>query len=399
MKTRILTWLLLFWSFSTLLMAQTNDKPPYSYKPEQVVTLPSGLKYVIIQKGTGIRPKSGDKITAHYHGMLDNGKVFDSSFDRNQPFDVKIGIGQVIRGWDEGFLLLEEGTKAVLIIPPSLGYGDQEVGGVVPANSTLTFHVQLLKVEPGPPPFKPYTYDLSKAVTLPSGLKYVIVEEGKGPKPNAGDMITAHYHGLLEDGKKFDSSFDRGEPFEVKIGMGQVIQGWDEGFQQFKEGTKAVLIIPPNLGYGERAQGSIPANSTLIFHVHLLKVKAMPPPFKPWPYDAAKAITTPSGLKYVIIKEGTGVVPQTGQTITANYHGTFLDGKKFDSSFDRGQPFSTQIGMGRVIKGWDEAFTTMKVGTQAVLIIPPDLAYGPGGRGGIPPNSTLVFYVELLDAK
>ena len=118
----------------------------------------------------------------------------------------------------------------------------------------------------------PYKYDEKKVVTTQSGLKYVVVEEGKGPVAKAGELITAHYHGLLADGTKFDSSFERGQPFSTQIGVGRVIQGWDEAFTTLKEGTKAVLIIPANLGYGARDMGTIPPNSTLYFHVHLIKV-------------------------------------------------------------------------------------------------------------------------------
>ncbi len=105
---------------------------------------------------------------------------------------------------------------------------------------------------------------------------------------------------------------------------------------------------------------------------------------------------TPSGLKYVDLVEGTGDSPKQGQTVTVHYTGTLENGKKFDSSRDRGQPFKFTIGVGQVIKGWDEGVGTMKVGGRRQLIIPPDLAYGSRGIGPIPPNSTLVFDVELL---
>ncbi len=109
------------------------------------------------------------------------------------------------------------------------------------------------------------------------------------------------------------------------------------------------------------------------------------------------AITTPSGLKYIDIEVGTGDSPTTGQTVKVHYTGTLTDGKKFDSSLDRGQPFSFKIGVGQVIKGWDEGVATMKVGGKRTLIIPPDLGYGERGAGGvIPGNATLLFDVELL---
>ncbi len=115
---------------------------------------------------------------------------------------------------------------------------------------------------------------------------------------------------------------------------------------------------------------------------------------KQWP----NAITTPSGLKYVVVEEGNGEkTPSKGATVKAHYTGKLLDGTKFDSSYDRGQPIEFPVGSGRVIKGWDEAFLSMTKGEKRVLIIPPELGYGPAGRGPIPPNATMVFDVELVD--
>jgi peptidylprolyl isomerase len=108
-------------------------------------------------------------------------------------------------------------------------------------------------------------------------------------------------------------------------------------------------------------------------------------------------LTTDSGLQYVDIVEGTGAMPQAGQRVTVHYTGTLEDGTKFDSSRDRGRPFTFQIGVGQVIKGWDEGVATMRVGGQRKLVIPSELGYGSRGAGGvIPPNATLLFDVELL---
>lgn len=114
--------------------------------------------------------------------------------------------------------------------------------------------------------------------------------------------------------------------------------------------------------------------------------------------DYPDAVTTPSGLKYVVVQEGDGgATPTKGATVKAHYTGKLLDGKKFDSSYDRGEPISFPVGAGRVIKGWDEAFLTMTKGEKRTLIIPPSLGYGASGRGPIPPNATMVFDVELVD--
>jgi peptidylprolyl isomerase len=115
------------------------------------------------------------------------------------------------------------------------------------------------------------------------------------------------------------------------------------------------------------------------------------------PQKEENVITTPSGLQYVEIKEGTGETPKQGQTVSVHYTGTLTNNSKFDSSRDRGQPFAFKIGIGQVIKGWDEGLSTMKVGGRRKLIIPPELGYGARGAGGvIPPNATLIFDVELL---
>ena len=112
------------------------------------------------------------------------------------------------------------------------------------------------------------------AMVTDSGLKYVIIEQGSGPKPTAGQIVSVHYAGFLTNGQKFDSSFDRNQPIEFPVGTGKVIKGWDEGIMLLNVGTKAKLIIPPELGYGRRgAGGVIPPNATLIFDVELLELK------------------------------------------------------------------------------------------------------------------------------
>lgn len=114
----------------------------------------------------------------------------------------------------------------------------------------------------------------------------------------------------------------------------------------------------------------------------------------------AKVITTKTGLKYIDEKEGTGETAKSGDTVQVHYTGRLKDGKKFDSSVDRGQPFEFPLGAGRVIKGWDEGVAGMKIGGKRKLIIPAELGYGARGAGGvIPPNAELHFDVELLKIK
>jgi peptidylprolyl isomerase len=241
----------------------------------------------------------------------------------------------------------------------------------------------------------------ANATTTASGLQYVEIKKGDGPAPEVGQVVSVNYRGYLEDGTQFDNSYDRGQPFRFALGKGMVIPGWDEGIALMNVGGQAKLIIPPDLGYGAAGAGGgvIPANATLIFEVELMDV--LPgSPAAPAQVGESDYTVTASGLKYYDLQVGDGPVPSAGQTVTVNYTGWLTDGTKFDSSIDRAQTFDFVLGAGNVIPGWDEGLSTMKVGGKRQLVIPPALAYGEQGAGGvIPPNATLVFEVELLGAK
>ncbi len=123
---------------------QSGGPPPVTGKP---VTTADGLKYWDTKVGTGATATAGHKVKVHYTGWLTNGKKFDSSVDRGQPFEFQLGAGQVIKGWDEGVAGMKVGGKRRLEIPPALGYGSQGAGGVIPPNATLLFDVELLDVK------------------------------------------------------------------------------------------------------------------------------------------------------------------------------------------------------------------------------------------------------------
>jgi peptidylprolyl isomerase len=236
---------------------------------------------------------------------------------------------------------------------------------------------------------------VNQVITTPSGLTYVITELGTGPDVDSNDVVTVHYTGFLADSTKFDSSKDRDKPFTFKVGSGQVIEGWDEGLSLLSVGDKATLTIPSELGYGERAQAAIPANSTLIFNIEVISKKEGAKPFQ---VNGLDTTTLESGLKIIKLNSFQNAQqPKSGDLVSVDYSGYLVDGKLFDSSVDRGEPIKFPVGQGRVIKGWDEAIQLLHVGEKARLIIPSNLAYGERGAGGvIPPKATLIFDVELI---
>lgn len=256
-----------------ILLAACGSTTDGGIEEGAVVTTDSGLQYEQIVKGEGPSPQPGDVVAVHYRGTLEDGTEFDSSYSRGEPSVLPIGQGRVIDGWEEGIPMMNVGGKARLTIPPELAYGEQGVANVIPPNATLIFEVELLEIRPGAPA-APTEVDEADYVTTDSGLKYYDLEAGSGPSPQEGQTVVVHYTGWLQDGTKFDSSLDRGEPFSFVLGAGRVIAGWDEGVATIKVGGKRQLVLPPELGYGQQGAGSvIPPNATLIFEVELLEVR------------------------------------------------------------------------------------------------------------------------------
>ncbi|MFK7795878.1 MAG: FKBP-type peptidyl-prolyl cis-trans isomerase [Aureispira sp.] len=242
-------------------------------------------------------------------------------------------------------------------------------------------------------------------ITLPSGLQYEVIVEGKGAQPTAADKVQTHYHGTLIDGTVFDSSVERGEP--ATFGVNQVIKGWQEGIPLMRVGSKYKFYIPQELAYGLKAPSpKIPGGSTLVFEVELLDIN-------PGEKDLMRTIQAgqdfltenakkpgvvilPSGLQYVKIVEGEGANPTPADRVKVHYHGTLIDGTVFDSSVDRGQPAT--FGVMQVIQGWQEGIPLMKVGSKYRFFIPYELAYGKRAMGAkIPAGSALIFDVELFE--
>jgi peptidylprolyl isomerase len=352
------------------------------------------IEYIEVEVGTGAQARPGDIVSVHYTGTLEDGTVFDSSIESGQPFTFVLGQGQVIAGWDQGIALMREGGKATLIIPPDLAYG--EAGrDQIPPDATLTFEVELVQVIAAP---EPVDIALEEYEVTDSGLHYFDLEPGISGPPAVGDAVTLHFHGWLEDGTSLGGTQD-GPPASFQIGSNQVFPGLEEGVSTMQVGGQRQLLIPPELAFGAAGSSSVPPNATIILEVTLLNIIPLPEPAVFPEIEESEYEETASGLKYYDVIIGEGATPLPGQQVQVHYTGWFTDGTKFDSSIDRGLPFPFPLGLGSVIPGWDEGVATMQIGGTRLLMIPSDLAYGPEGNQGIPPNATLIFEVHLLDAQ
>ncbi len=252
------------------------------------------------------------------------------------------------------------------------------------------------------------------SVTLKSGLKYSDLKVGTGAEAKNGDLVEIHFKGwMIKDSsdlfsdwsvdstKKADliaDSYAMNQPMKFVLGTDSFIKGSEEGIVGMKAGGQRAIVIPSNLAYGPQGMGPIPPNTSIRVLVELVSTKEAVTA-KMWDVDSTLFKTTASGLKYAIINEGEGELVAKEKQVTVHYSGFLLDGTKFDSSVERDEPFTFVAGVGQVIPGWDEGVQLMKKGSKARFIIPSNLAYGDRDLGKIPPNSALIFDVELLDIK
>ncbi|MFI9581792.1 FKBP-type peptidyl-prolyl cis-trans isomerase [Streptomyces sp. NPDC052236] len=256
------------------------------------------------------------------------------------------------------------------------------------------------------------------AGTPPKELKVEAISEGKGAALKKGDPVQVHYLGQTWDGTKpFDNSFDRKQPFDLTLGAGGVIQGWDQGLVGQKVGSRVEMSIPPELGYGAQDKGDIKPNSTLVFVIDILKATPVPlsakgttvaqenadlPKIGVNADGKAPSVTfpkksdPPKKLVSNYVLEGTGPVLTDKDTVVVKYEAfLWAGGKKFDSTYDAGKTQSFPLAQ-VTLKGLKDGLVGKKVGSRVLLVIPPDQAFGAKEQEGIPKNSTLVFAVDLL---
>lgn len=390
----------------------------------------------VVKEGSGDTIRAGQLIQVHYKGFLladlkDSSKVADTtaaakakpavkdsaaadstaeeptgprpfadSYEAGQPLEFTIGMGQVIAGWDKGLIGMKVGEVRKLTVPFQMAYGENSLEGI-PPYSDLYFEVELVHAEKPMEPDKfPASVDNLKWKEAAKGLKVYDEKVGTGKPAAPGAILKTHYTGWLLNGRKFGSSRDLGKPLSVVMGAGKMIKGWEQGLEGMREGGIRWFRIAPSMGYGATAYAMIPSNSTLLFRVELVSSEVdeeLAAKMDFFPDTTTLALENGSeGLRYAIVKPGEGEPAKSGSTVKVHYTGWLVNGYKFDSSRDRGQPFAFPLGGGRVIRGWELGVQGMLPGEKRILIVPPGLGYGSRAAGPIPGGSTLIFAVEYL---
>ncbi|MBT2479982.1 FKBP-type peptidyl-prolyl cis-trans isomerase [Streptomyces sp. ISL-94] len=255
---------------------------------------PKELKVETVSEGTGPALKKGDIAQVNYLGQVWDGKEpFDQSFGKGKPFDVTIGAGAVIKGWDQGLEGQKVGSRVELVIPPALGYGEQGSGDKIKPNATLVFVVDIVKGIPVPASAtgkevaqdnkdlpkvgtntdgKEVSVTVPKDTAEPAKLVSDYVLEGDGAVVKDTDDVVVKFNGKTwKDDKTFESTYSTDTT--VTWPMEQLsVKGLKEGLVGKKVGSRILLVIPPDQGFGDKEQGTIPAKSTLVFSLDILAV-------------------------------------------------------------------------------------------------------------------------------
>lgn len=362
---------------------------PFSEDANVITTL-SGLKYTVLQEGTEeTRPFITDTVTIHYTGWLEDGTVFESTEKRGIPARFKLST--VIPGWSEGIQAMTPGARYKFIVPPNLAYGERGRLPLIPPNATLIFEVKLLRIKKGPalPQFREGNPEAQK--TTESGLIYEVISPGTGEAPQDGDFVEVKYAFWNIQGQLLGCTELREGTFKFTLGKAKR-EILNEGVRMLREGACYRFEVSPELAY-EKKEGQ--GTDLTVWEIELAKIlKPLPvPPFtKPAP---EKTKETASGLKYEVVREGTGESPLVGDTVTIHFAGWLEDGTLFDNTFEKGEPATFRLE--RLLPGWKEGFQLMKEGAVYRLILPPRLGYGNRGKPPeVPPKATLIFHMELI---
>lgn len=360
-----------------------ESRPVPEYDEADLVATDSGLQYVILEEGSGDVAATGDTVLVNYTGWLTDGTQFDSSVDRGVPFPVTVGTGSVIAGWDEALALLPEGTRALLVLPPEIAYGETG-SGTIPANSTLLFEVELVELQPI---VRPVEVDADAYTETDSGLLYYDIEVGTGDMPTEDEEVEVEFIGWFENGTLLGNSAEAGVPLIFQLNSERMLTGIREGVSTMNVGGTRQIIVPAALLDG---LGGVGPDETVTFELELVDARPVPQPVE---VDEDEYTTLESGVKVYDIEVGDGPTPTEGESVTLDFVLWLADGEKIDDTASRGAPLSFPYGMGQMpLTGLEEGIADMQVGGKRQIVIPGEQA----ALAGLPGDQDSIFEVELL---
>ncbi|TRZ71956.1 MAG: hypothetical protein D4R97_06285 [Bacteroidetes bacterium] len=427
-----------------LILLTAMALPSFSQKFPGFSKTKTGLYYKLYKTGTDtLTPRTGNYVEFDmlYHGKS-HGKdsVFFNSRKQENPAPVKFFLPRPgFKGdLNEGIAMLAKGDSGVFIVnADSLIFKTfkmkQRPAGI-DSNGYFFFHIYLLSFQTPEgmifkeeEQLKKYVEE-NKITAMPNSMGLYIIEtqQGSGMKIDSGCQVRMDYRVSLLDGKELFSTFERHDPVKFEYGKRIDTPGFEYAVSTLKKRSKAKIIVPSTLAFGRKGNGTLVGPyQSLIYEVEITDVKTKAEYEKEqienqkseqMKSDSSKnaeagllekylkdnnitAKPQPDGLYYIQVLAGTGPKAEAGKTVKVHYTGKLLNGKVFDSSLERKNPIKFMLGRGQVIKGWDEGISMMKQGGKATLIIPSAIGYSDRDMGVIPPYSTLVFDVELVEVK
>lgn len=391
----------------------------------------TGLYYKLfkVSKDTATT-RIGDWVSLNVRQVYKDSVMF-SSLQQNQgkPIRFKVPPSDFKGDLMEGLLMMKAGDSAVFIVPVDSLFKKRQRPPKIDSNTVFYFYISMLTVDAPEALKKKEETTMAKYIAdnnitvapSPTGMYYIEQVAGKGLKVDTGCEVTYNVNMAMLDGTKI---FQR-DSLKFVFGKRPELPGFLEGVSKMSKGSKARLLLPSKLAFGEQGYREILPFTPLIYDVEVINVKSKAD------YDKEQALLkkkeqqkkddakktesidlqkylkdhnitvkpTASGLYYIEKVKGTGAQAATGKVISVHYTGTLLNGRKFDSSYDNGKPMEFTLGKDPMIQGFNESISMMKKGGKATVIIPSSLGYGAQDKGDIPPYSTLVFDLEIVDVK